>query len=341
MFTDDEIARLSKRLEPYVDGNGPITLTNIVRIHGGASRQTFKFDATRGKYTVGLILRRDPVASLIDTERALEFAAYQTFADSHVPAPRPLLLEETTETLGSPFFVMERIDGGMAGSPYMDGAFGPKAGPLTERFFSVLGKIASTKPAGTPLADVTDTPRPEECWKRELDTWATVIAEDALEPQPIALAAIRHLRANPPPPPQRLAIVHGDYRAGNFLHDGDGKLMAILDWEMAHIGDPLEDLAWALDPMWAGSDPERPMGGVSRARAMAIWEQSSGLTIDPRAWRWWSLFAHVKGLAIWISSGQTYASGANTDPINAWASLYCTQFHNRLISKKLLAEKFA
>ena len=59
------------------------------------------------------------------------------------------------------------------------------------------------------------------------------------------------LRRTPPPPAQKISVVHGDYRTGNFLHDGDGVIRGILDWEMAHLGDPLEDLAWALDPLWS------------------------------------------------------------------------------------------
>jgi len=120
------------------------------------------------------------------------------------------------------------------------------------------------------------------------------------------------MRRNPPPPAQRISIVHGDYRTGNFLHDGQGRIIAILDWEMAHLGDPLEDLGWALDPLWAHHNPERPAGTVARDNAIAIWEEASGLKADPKALAWWSIFASLKGLAIWISSAKEFQSGANT-----------------------------
>ncbi len=55
-------------------------------------------------------------------------------------------------------------------------------------------------------------------------------------------------------------MVHGDYRSGNFLHDGEGRILAVLDWEMAHIGDPLEDLGWALDPLWRHTEDGRVAG---------------------------------------------------------------------------------
>ncbi len=107
----------------------------------------------------------------------------------------------------------------------------------------------------------------------ELARWEKVIDEDEREPQPIARAAIRWLKRNPPPPAQKISVVHGDYRTGNFLYDANGDIRAILDWEMAHLGDPLEDLGWALDPLWAHGDPSRPAGTIARAEAIAIWEK--------------------------------------------------------------------
>src|SRR6201999_3457195 len=119
-----------------------------------------------------------------------------------------------------------------------------------------------------------------DCWRHELDRWEKVIDEDEREPQPIARAAIRWLRKHPPPPAQKICVVHGDYRTGNFLHDNQGTIRAVLDWEMAHLGDPLEDLGWALDPLWSHGDPSRPAGTLPRADAIALWEAASGLKAD-------------------------------------------------------------
>ena len=161
-----------------------------------------------------------------------------------------------------------------------------------------------------------------------LDYWEGEIDGDALCPQPIAKGAIRWLRRNPPPPPKKIAVVHGDYRTGNFLYDDEGELKTILDWEMCHLGDPLEDIAWAADPLWAFNDP-RPGSMIDRDKALAIWSEHSGIEIDPVALRWWEVFSAVKGLAIWISAGKEYEAGNNVDPIMAFSSWYCTDVHNR------------
>jgi aminoglycoside phosphotransferase (APT) family kinase protein len=161
-----------------------------------------------------------------------------------------------------------------------------------------------------------------------------VIRADALEPQPIAAAAIRRLRRNPPKPPPRLSVVHGDYRNGNVLHNGQGRIVAVLDWEMAHIGDPLEDLAWALDALWVG-DSTLAAGLLDFDEAIQLWQQASGRRFDAEAFQWWSLFASLKGLAIWISSAKAFHDGKNSDPILAFSGWYCATRHNKIIADRL------
>ncbi len=126
--------------------------------------------------------------------------------------------------------------------------------------------------------------------------------------------------------------MHGDYRTGNFLYDAGGDIRAILDWEMAHLGDPLEDIGWAVDPLWSHGDPSHPAGGIAREDGFAVWEKASGLTIDREALTWWEIFASLKGLAIWISAAKEYTEGRNTEAVNAFSGWYCLAFHNKVLA---------
>jgi aminoglycoside phosphotransferase (APT) family kinase protein len=313
----------------------PVEIEGLARISGGASRETYRFDAVVGGGRRPLIVRRDPPGSLIETDRRSEFMALKSFHGRGVAAPEPLILEDQGAELERPFFVMARIDGGRTGSPFQPLAYEPHAARLGEDFFSTLGRIAAADVASLPIAEVCEAPALDACWRRELDYWAGVIDEDEQHPQPIVRAAIRWLRRNPAPPAQKLSVVHGDYRSGNFLHDGEGRMIAVLDWEMAHLGDPLEDLGWALDPLWCHGEAHRVAGMVSKAEAIAIWEKASGLKVDPAAFAWWELFASVKGQAIWISSAKEYRDGGYLEPILGFSGWVTARMQDEILAAKL------
>ncbi len=335
---DEFETRFAAYLQHKMPGASSVEVTGLSRIHGGASRETYRLRAswqeggTRRERP--LILRRDPVASLIETERDLEYNAYRAFHPTGLPVPEPFFLETDLKWLDRPFFVMEQIEDCVAGSAFSADPYGVHREKIGRQFWTHLGKIAGADPkkigfAGGGAAD------PRKSWLHELEKWEKVIDEDELMPQPIARAAIRWMKRNPPPPSPKISVVHGDYRTGNFLYNGEGEIKAILDWEMAHLGDPLEDVAWAADPLWAFENAERPGGMIPREEAFRLWEEASGLKVDPARLRWWEIFNSLKGLAIWISAGKEYQTGANRDPILAFSSWYPTDVHNRVLAKRI------
>jgi aminoglycoside phosphotransferase (APT) family kinase protein len=329
---------LAERLAAYLSrtSGAPTAVENLARVSGGASRETYRFDAVTGTERQGCILRRDPPGSLIETDRRLEFLAIASFAGKGVAAPRVLALDEQGAELERPFFIMRRVEGGAAASPFDPDPYGDHAGAVGERFFTILGAIAAEPLDGLPILGAAPLPAPQECWRRELDYWSGVIEADEQHPQPIVRAAIRRLRRAPPPPPARVAVVHGDYRSGNFLHDGAGAILAVLDWEMAHLGDPLEDLAWAMDPLWSRPGDPRISGMIGRDEVLAIWSGVSGLAVDPAALAWWSLFASVKGQAIWTSSAKAWRDGGLAEPILAFSGWYTARRQDEILADRLI-----
>lgn len=332
-------AQFAAYVATRMEGAQDIEVTGLTRIHGGASRQTYSIDLAYtedgANKTRGMILRRDPVDSLIDTERKVEFAAIQSMERVDIPVPKALFLEEDSTPLGAPFFVMERVDVGVPAAPFQLDALDPFRETIGRQMFRHMGHIAAIDPEGSPLSKVIDTPSVETCWQRELDYWEAEIDKHARKPEPIAKAAIRHLRRNPPPPAQKLSIVHGDYRIGNFLHNEAGRITAVLDWEMAHIGDPYEDIAWAADLLWSGGDVARACGLIGWPDAVNEWELVSGLKFDFAAFEWWSIFSSVKAIGIWISSARAFADGANDDPVLAFAGWFTHAAHERILAARL------
>ncbi len=315
---------LSSRLARYCADRLPdaegVRVEKLERIFGGASRETYRFELSYGQagnaVTRRLILRRDPPGSLIETDRAIEFNTYKAFFGTKVPVPEPLWLEEDSAQLDHPFFIMEELHGFESSPQAITLApYAQHAAKLAKQKWSILGEISRAEPAELGLYDVMEAVSPDGCGERELAYWEARIDRDESCPQPILRAAIRWLRRNPPPPAQKVGVVHADYRTGNFLYDKEGTIRGILDWEMAHLGDPLEDLAWGLNPIWCFARDGRVGGLASREEAIGIWEAASGLRAESEALRWWEVFSCVKGQAIWLSGAKEFAEGKNQDPI--------------------------
>ena len=307
----------------------PVEVSGVRRFHGGSARETFRFDAASRGTTRGLVLRRDPASSLIETDRSIEFAALQAFHGSAVPVPEPLLLD-TGDALGSPGFIMAEVPGVRAAGLFDAEPYGDAAASVGRQLFTILGHIHCEVPRR--LAELL--PLPADPAAARLDHWRRTIVEDALGPEPVAWAAIRWLERHLPPPPDRPGVVHGDYRSGNFLYDGAMTIRAIVDWEMVHLGDVHEDLGWVMDPLWAHGSG-RPAATLLEAAALAAWEAASGRRVDPGRLRWWRVFAQLAGLAIWISSAKEIAAGRSTDPVLVYAGLYPYRFHNAALARTL------
>ncbi len=301
----------------------PVRVDGLSRFHGGAARETWRFVVHRGGTSEGLVLRRDPSSSLITTSRAAEYHVLKRAHTAGIPAPEPLLLDMTGERLGSSGFIMREVPGGRASTLFEENPYGENCAETGRGLFAALGKLHAITPDEADLLalPVQDAAARLAHWKAEIDAHAT-------RPEPIAAAAYRWLIANLPQPSGPAAIVHGDFRSGNFLVDADNRLLAVLDWEMAHVGDPYEDLAWVMDPLWGHGLEGCVAGTIAAAEAISIWERESGRKFDPALYRWWKLFSGYQGLAIWISSSFEVANMRTVDPVMAFAGLYTYRNHN-------------
>lgn len=321
-----------ERIAAYLRSRMPnatdLAVSGLYRIPGGASRETWSFDARwcdgSGEHSQGFILRRDPDAGLLETEREVEYTVYRAFAGSAVPVPRVYWLELDPEPLDRPFFVMERIDGCQTdGNLLAARSDDADRRRIARRKFEILGAIHAADPAALGLLQIDrlGPPRPEHCAERQLRHWEAIIDAQQLEPQPVARLALSWLRHHPPPPAQRVVVCHGDYRSGNFLYT-QNEIRGVLDWEMVHLGDPLEDLAWTslIDWRYGATPGQRSdlLGGLAPPdEAYAVYSAASGIGVDRVALHWWEVFSHVKALGIWITGGRSFVDRRTSEPLMA------------------------
>lgn len=322
------MSALSQRIEEFLRSKlspqeGPF-VSDLRRIPGGASRETWSFNARwkdgSAEVKRGFILRRDPDASLLVTERDVEFRVMQAVAGHGLPVPVMYWLETDGAWLDRPFFVMERIEGCETGptAVLMDPRFQAARPRIAEQFVDILARIHSLDWRSLGL-DFLDAPVDEaSCGLTEIHRWEAVVDRDALEPQPVLRAAFRWLRRHLPPPAPRIVLVHADYRTGNFLCSPDGEIKGILDWEMTHLGDPMEDVGWACIRPWRWLGNELIGGLMERSEFYRRYEAASGFRVDQEAVRFWEVLGNVKLAAIFLTGARSFCEGRTRNPMMAF-----------------------
>ena len=141
--------------------------------------------------------------------------------------------------------------------------------------------------------------------------WFDLYHQDRMnEAWPIIDAAFAWLQANPVVA-DRIAIVHGDFRAGNFLFDDSG-FITMLDWEMTHLGDPLEDLGWSSMRLWGHGDLAG--GLIDREEYIGLYEQKSGAFVDRERLFFYRVLGNAKMAVICLTGIRDFAEGRTSDP---------------------------
>ena len=313
------IDMMQKQIEKYLRHKMPeakdLTVSGIFRIPGGASRETWAFDARwrEGGKEVGqgYIMRRDPDASVLETERDIEYRVMDALWGSPVPVPKMYWLESDPQWVDRPFFLMERIDGcetnpgNLATSP----VYAEVRPQIARRFVEVLTAIHQVDWRKLGL-DFLGVPKsPADCGPMEVDKWEQILDQEAIEPHPVLRAAFRWMRKHLPPPAQKIVLVHADFRAGNFLYNTEGEIKAFLDWEMVHLGDPMEDVAWACIRPWRWAGDERIGGIIDREEYYRLYEELSGLKVNREAIRFWEVLGNLKLAAILLTGGRSFSEG--------------------------------
>lgn len=282
---------------------------------GGRSRENWVLDLSwpgrspHGTGTEELILRRDPIGGLVETDRSSEYRLLQALHGSGVPAPAPRWLDAEGRSFSRPTLVMERMPG-RSDYHVLNGDR-----PLQQRvslardLCRLLGRVHAFGWRSTGLGESLPDPG-EQAARVELERWEQVLRRDQVEAYPEIDLAILWLTERTPSAPERV-LVHGDFKPGNVLLDGSG-ITALLDWELAHIGDPMEDLGWMVQPLRRRE--HLIAGSWERDDLLGLYEQETGRKVDPAGVDWWSAFATLRTAVMQVSGLRSYLDGRSTEP---------------------------
>ncbi|MGH8867800.1 MAG: phosphotransferase family protein [Actinomycetes bacterium] len=302
----------------WLSGGGRLEAEVVV---GGRSNLTYVVTGGEREW----VLRRPPLGHVLATahDMSREYRVMTALAGTPVPVPRTYLLCEDQDVLGAPFYLMERVHGSVYRDVEHTATLGPqRASALAYRLVDTLADLHAVDPVSVGLADFG---RPEGFLERQVRRWRTQLEASRSRDVPGIDDLAERLAANIPAT-VRTSIVHGDYRLDNVIVDtdesGTDRIAAVVDWEMATLGDPLTDLGLLVvywermpavedSPVAKGVGPE--YGFPSAGALLDRYAARSGTDLADLSW--YVAFASLKlavileGIHLRYTQGKTVGEG--------------------------------
>jgi aminoglycoside phosphotransferase (APT) family kinase protein len=285
MSATDELASLLSR------ALGDAEVTDLRRLSGGASRETWRFRAD-GR---DLVVQRQRAGDVRDMLG--EAAVVRAAAQAGVPVPELVAAERNAD--GSAWMVLAAVEGEtIARKIQRDDDFAAARTVVVPQLGAALARIHRIDTTAVPQLDRIDQV-----------AYYTELLDGLGQPHPV-LELVRNWLLDHAPDAASAAetVVHGDFRLGNVIVGDDG-LRAVIDWELAHLGDPMEDLGWLCVKAWrfGGSPPVAGLGDYDEL--FAAYEAAGGAAVDPEVVRWWEVLGTWKWGVMCILQANVHLSG--------------------------------
>lgn len=311
---DDKLATIARGLGRALGRHwrAEVLIENVVRLTGGASSQTYAFDATRaGGAREKLILRRDPFADAPPGASAAderygpgwagEFQVLQVALRGGVPVPQALVAMQPEDGLGQGF-VMSFVAGETVARRILrEPGYATARDAMAAQLGTILARIHALEPASMPSLRHVTTRAHISLYRDRLAQWP--------EPMPVLEFGLRWVEQRcPPDATEVVRFVHGDFRHGNLIVGPEG-VRSVLDWEIAHLGDPYEDLGWICTKAWRFGGP-KPVGGFGEREDLFVaYEAASGQPVDRARARFWEIFGSLRWGVMCLGLADRHLSG--------------------------------
>ena len=297
---ESKLVAVLARARPGTNG-----IRNLRRLSGGATQETWSFEAVRSDSVTPLILRRAPRAFQGEERQAIGLVAEALLIrlahEAGVPVPKIEIVLQPSDDMGEGF-IAQFIDGETLGGKI---ARDPKFAEARKALAHACGETAARIHAIpterlTMLKRLPPRTRLDELFRRyKIDG----------TPRPVFSLAFAWLRERIPSEPERLQVVHGDFRNGNLIVGPEG-LRAVLDWELAHLGDPVEDLGWMCVGSWRFGEIAKPAGGFgTREELLAGYVAGGGTAPSPEHLTFWEVFGSLNWGIMCSAMAPVFTSG--------------------------------
>jgi aminoglycoside phosphotransferase (APT) family kinase protein len=266
-----------------------------------------------------IILRRQPVSGLLEPyDVSMEYRVLHALQDTGVAIPRTYWYEPDPGVFERPFYAMEKVEGqvhfvNLQTDPgYRLIPDDEERASIAEDFVANLARMHTCDWRTLGLGFLGDPGPGKGSALRQTEYWEDVIRRAGYRRKPLVALAINWLKDNAPQN-DRVCLVHTDYRTGNYIYK-DKRIRAVLDWEMAHLGDPHEDLVNILNPMWRSPPPTSWVSHLLPEQDfLKRYEELSGIAVEPEKMAYYQVFNALRSVGIITTGIQAFARGKTPD----------------------------
>ena len=217
-----------------------------------------------------------------------------------------------------PFFVMARAEGRVSTGAFPATEPAELQAKIADQFLEQLARLQALDYRALGLESLGEPRDLAEPARAQTALWRETYERDRMgEHCPVMSAAFAWLEANPVET-DRVVVVHGDYRSGNYLYDDSG-INAMLDWELAHLGDPMEDLGWASMMFWGRA--ELAGGLMEREAFYRLYERKTGYPVDRKRLFFYQVLGNAKMAVICLTGIRDFVEGRTSDSIMPFLQL--------------------
>lgn len=321
------------RLAAFLDARfgPPGGASRLERIGGGQSNPSYFLDWGARRF----VLRKQPAGPILKGAHAIdrEYRVLGALAPTPVPVPRPVLYHEDPALLGTPFYLMERVEGRVFADTALASLPAADRRPVWMALAETLAALHALRPGDIGLADYG---RPGSYFDRQLARWDRQYRDSPSGPVPEIERLFDWLTAHRPPDDGRVALCHGDFRLGNVMfHPTEPRVVAVLDWELSTLGHPLADLgfccmAWNTAPEEYGGLLGRDLDALALPSEAEFVRRYMAASPDPAPLLpFHKAFALYRFAVIFVGIADRARAGSAADPEAARLAPLAVRFARR------------